>query len=155
MIQQARVVPLRPFPKIKHLNFFITKVCAIYFFFKVMTKNNNKRSLNDLLYVEDKNDIKVKKNRLVGSDDENNIHIYSFQLIFDLLKNPSEMKKCKYYTKCPAFKAVCKDITKHLPKDIFVKDEYGDWKVDTKHKDNILFEVYNHAIQYMLKELGF
>ena len=120
-----------------------------------MTKNNNKRSINDLLYVEHKNDIKAKGNRLVGSDDDNNIHIYSFGLLFDLLKNPSTLKKNKYYTKCPAFKAVCKDAAKHIPKDIFIKDEYGEWKLDQKHKDSILFEVYNHAIQYMLKELGF
>ena len=111
-----------------------------------MTKNNNKRSINDLLYVEHKND---------NSDDDNNIHIYSFSLLFDLLKNPSTLKKNKYYTKCPAFKAICRDAAKHLPKDIFIKDEYEEWKLDTKHKDSILFEVYNHAIQYMLKELGF
>ena len=108
--------------------------------------NKNKQKLDDLLFIKHKGDI--------TSDSKTNIHLYTFKFIFDLLRNPSEAKKCKYL-KCKGFKDLCDDIRKNLPKNIFIKDEYGDYKVDEKNPKNTLFDVYNHSIEYALKSLGF
>ena len=108
----------------------------------------NKKSLESLLYVEHQGDLSDNMNE--------NIHLYVFNLIFDIVsKNEKEYKNNKYYKKSKAFKDLCDDIRINLPKSIFVKDGPDYWVLNDKHKKYINYLVYSHALKFILVQLGF
>ena len=83
-----------------------------------------------------------------------NIHIYTINLIFNILNNNSSYKKFTYYKKSKAFRLLCDTIKSNLPKSIFIKDGDG-YIINTKHKKYPLYVIFSHSIKYALIELGF
>ena len=104
-------------------------------------------SLESLLYIPHDKDRS-------GSSNEN-VHLYVFSLMFNILQDKYEYKKIKYYKRSKAFKMLCQTVKDNIPKSIYVKDKYGDYMIDTKNKKYPLYVVLSHAIKYALIELGF
>lgn len=107
-----------------------------------------KKSLDLLLWVDHAGDMSDYSNE--------NIHLYVFSLMFDIVnKNKKALENNKYYKRCKAFRELCDDIQANLPRNIYVKDGPDYWKLNEKHKKIIMYEVYSHALKYVLVKLGF
>ena len=101
------------------------------------------QSLSSILYVDHPGD--------TSSYSQENVHLYAFNLLHMLLYDYNNVKKgCFYYKNCPGFKELCEDYRKNIPKNIFKNG-----RLNNEHPKINLFSVYNHAITYALKKLGF
>lgn len=114
-----------------------------------MSKKHNKfnDNLDMLLYINHKNDL---------CSDSRNIHLFAFETAFNILHNNTEsFTSSKYYKKSEAYRKICTEIKNNIPKTIFMKDKYGDYVLNVKHKKYDLYIILVHAMEFALMELGF
>lgn len=106
----------------------------------------NEKTLDSLLYIDHDGNCSDKQSE--------NINLYTFILIYDILYDEKMYKKTKYY-KSEAFKTMCNEIRNNLPKRIYIKDKNGDYIINTSHKKNNLYSIMSHSLKYILLKLGF
>ena len=117
----------------------------IYFSLKFMSKYQ--QGLSSLLEVRHRGDMS-------GSSNEN-LSLYVFSLLYDLLYNFDVVKRNKYYVKCDGFRTLCDDFKENMPKAIFERDSDGSYMLNSQHPKVVLFRVYFHSFKYALNKLKF